>query len=238
MAEGTVEIGRNRLLAALGNAGGDLRKGLERVDLGLKEFVYKPGSVIENVFFPIDGIISMVAPAEVGTSIEVATIGNEGMAGLPLFLGTDRAPGACFSQIPGAAYRMSAAAFRAIVERNELLTRVLHLYTQALMTQISQGTACNRAHSIEQRCARWLLLTHDRVRKDQFLLNQEFLGQMLGVRRASVSAIAAKLQRARYIHYSRGRITILNRRGLEAASCICYSIIRMEYERLLGKNRG
>lgn len=110
---------------------------------------------------------------------------------------------------------------------------VLRLYTQALMVQISQGTACNRAHSIEQRCARWLLLTHDRVRKDQHLLTQEFLGQMLGVRRASVGQVAASLQRAGCIRYSRCVITILDRKRLEAASCICYSIIRKEYDRLL-----
>ena len=122
-----------------------------------------------------------------------------------------------------------------MIQRNGHFAALLRLYTQALMIQISQGTACNSAHSIEQRCARWLLLTHDRVRKDEFLLTQEFLGQMLGVRRASVGAVAGALQKRRYIRYSRGRITILNRRGLESASCICYSIIRKEYDRLLSR---
>lgn len=167
--------------------------------------------------------------------VEVATIGNEGMAGLPLFLGTDRSPGSCFSQVPGRALEMSAAGFQSVIQRNGHFAALLRLYTQALMIQISQGTACNSAHSIEQRCARWLLLTHDRVRKDEFLLTQEFLGQMLGVRRASVGAVAGALQKRRYIRYSRGRISILNRRGLESASCICYSIIRKEYDRLLSR---
>jgi CRP-like cAMP-binding protein len=114
-----------------------------------------------------------------------------------------------------------------------VFTQILHRYTQALMVQISQSTACNRKHSIRERCARWLLLTHDRVGKNNFLLTQEFLGEMLGVRRASVGVVVASLQRSRLLRYSRGRITILDRRGLESVSCVCYSIVRKEYDRLL-----
>lgn len=234
MAEGTVPIGGNRLLQTLDRLTQKaLSPHLKRVELSLKQVVFEPGKLITDVYFPVDGIVSLLAPTETGPSIEVATIGNEGMAGLPLFLGTDRSPGSCFSQVPGAAYRMSAASFRAAMNKNGTLTAILRLYTQALMVQISQGTACNRAHSIQQRCARWLLLTHDRVRKDHFLLTQEFLGQMLGVRRMTVGQVAAELQRSGCIRYSRGLITVVNRKKLEALSCICYSIIRKEYDRLL-----
>jgi CRP-like cAMP-binding protein len=234
MAEGTTQIGKNRLLESLKKSTREaLLSEMKFVNLTVKQSVYEPGKRISKVYFPIDGVVSILAPTEVGPSIEVATIGNEGMAGLPLFLGTDRSPGSCFSQVPGGALEMHAEAFQKAIKKNGELTELLHLYTQALMTQISQGTACNRAHSIEQRCARWLLLTHDRVRKDEFLLTQEFLGQMLGVRRASVGSVTAEFQRRSYIRYSRGRIRIMNRKELESSSCICYSIIRKEYDRLL-----
>jgi CRP-like cAMP-binding protein len=234
MAEGTVKLGRNRLLDALDRVTRDaLAPDLKLVELSIKDSVYKPNKPIHDVYFPLSGVISLLAPSETGLAIEVATIGNEGMAGLPLFLGTNRSPGSCFSQVPGSALKLSAAAFLAAVQHNGAFTQILHRYTQALMVQISQSTACNRAHSIRERCARWLLLTHDRVGKKEFLLTQEFLGQMLGVRRASVGAVAASLERSRLIRYSRGRITVLNRRGLESASCVCYSVIRKEYDRLL-----
>jgi CRP-like cAMP-binding protein len=234
MTEGTVPIGKNRLLESLDKSTRDaLFPDLKPVHLPIKQYVYEPGKRITKVYFPIDGVVSILAPTEVGPSIEVATIGNEGMAGLPLFLGTNRSPGSCFSQVPGAAFEMKADDFLKAVKTNGTFTELLHLYTQALMVQISQGTACNRAHSIEQRCARWLLLTHDRVRKNEFLLTQEFLGQMLGVRRASVGGVTAGFQQRGYIRYSRGMISSTNRKGLESASCICYSIIRKEYDRLL-----
>jgi CRP-like cAMP-binding protein len=236
MAEATVPIVENRLLKILHSATRKrLAPHLQRVNLAIRESIYEPGKLIKNVYFPIDGVVSLLAPTEEGPSIEVATIGNEGMAGLPVFLGADRSPGSCFSQVPGGAYKLSAAIFRAAIQRNGDFTRLLHLYTQAMMVQISQSTACNRAHSIEQRCARWLLQTHDRVRKNEFLLKQEFLAQMLGVRRATVGQVAGGLQRKKYIRYSRGIIEVLNRRGLESVSCICYSIVRKEYDRLLRK---
>lgn len=236
MADGTVPLGKNRLLQRLDSG---IRKSLlphlKLVELGIKQFVYEPNRPIANVYFPIDGVISLLAPPEAGSSIEVATIGNEGFAGLPLFLGAKRSPGSCFSQVPGKALRMSAAHFLAAIKNNGNLTAILHLYTQALMIQISQGTACNRAHTIQQRCARWLLLTHDRVGRDEFLLTQEFLGQMLGIRRASVGEIATALQKRGLIKYSRGQLQITNRKGLESVSCVCYSIIRKEYDRLLNR---
>jgi CRP-like cAMP-binding protein len=234
MAEGHVKNGGNLLLAALeADAYKPLSPHLEKVPLILRQKLYKPNQPIEHVYFPVNGIVSMLAQVENGTMVEVATIGNEGIVGLPLFLGAKATPGTSFSQVPGDALRMTAADFlRAIVEPGPF-TALLHRYTQALMIQISQGTACNRIHSIEERCARWLLLTHDRVGTDNFMLTQEFLSQMLGVRRASVNPIAATFQKAGFIEYSRGNIRILNRKGLESASCICYKIIREEYDRML-----
>jgi CRP-like cAMP-binding protein len=179
-------------------------------------------------------VMSMLADIEEDNLVEVATVGNEGMVGLPLFLGATMTPGQAFAQVPGAALRMSAAAFVKAVNGSGALSSVLHRYTQALMIQISQGPGCNRAHEIGQRCARWLLLTHDRVGADEFSLTQEFLGQMLGVRRATVNNIAVQFQEAGYIEYSRGSIRICNRKKLEELSCNCYFVIRDEYDRMLG----
>jgi CRP-like cAMP-binding protein len=209
---------------------------LEKVSLGVREVLYESRKPMDHVYFPIDGVMSMLAEMEQETLVEVATVGNEGMVGLPLFLGATMTPGICFSQVPGGAFRMPAKAFLSATSNSGTLPKLLHRYTQALMVQISQGTACNRVHAIEQRCARWLLLTHDRVGQNEFLLTQEFLGQMLGVRRATVNNIAIQFQLAGYIEYSRGRMRILNRKKLEAASCKCYSVIPDEYDRMLGGN--
>jgi CRP-like cAMP-binding protein len=233
MAEGHAPNGQNRLLAALESSiHGRRLTSLEKVSLTLRQELYSPNLPIEHVYFPINGVVSMLAQIEKARMVEVATIGNEGMIGLPLFLGANTTPGTAFSQVPGQAYRLEAEEFKMLIQEPSEFTRVLHRYTQALMTQISQGNACNRVHSNKQRCARWLLLTHDRVGQDDFQLTQEFLGQMLGVRRATVNEIAGELQSTRVISYSRGVIHILNRIRLEAASCLCYSIIRDEYDRM------
>jgi CRP-like cAMP-binding protein len=233
VAEGHTREGQNRLLMALESSiPGRRIESLEQVALALRQELYSPNLPIEHVYFPINGVVSMLALIEKGQMVEVATIGNEGMIGLPLFLGTNSTPGTAFSQVPGGAYRLRADEFRLLIQDPSPFTRVLHRYTQALMTQISQGNACNRVHNNKQRCARWLLLTHDRVGKDEFQLTQEFLGQMLGVRRATVSEIAGELQSAGAISYSRGVIRVLNRVHLEAASCLCYSIIRDDYDRM------
>jgi CRP-like cAMP-binding protein len=233
MAEGHTSDGKNRLLTALESSIPQRRlKSLELVSLALKQELYTPNLPIEHAYFPVDGVVSMLALIERRQMVEVATIGNEGMIGLPLFLGTYSTPGTAFSQVPGKAYRLKAAEFMELVQQPSPFTRILHRYTQALMTQISQGNACNRVHNNKQRCARWLLLTHDRVGKDEFQLTQEFLSQMLGVRRATVNEIAGELQSGGIISYSRGVIRVLNRIHLEAASCLCYSIIRDEYDRM------
>ena len=234
MAEGHVPIGTNRLLSTLQKSlYKELAPDLEKVSLTLRQKLYEPDQPIEAVYFPVNGVVSMLAHMDNGELIEVATVGNEGMIGLPLFLGAEATPGVAFSQVPGDALRMSAKQFRKAIANNGPFTKMLHRYTQALMVQISQGNACNRAHSIEERCARWLLLTHDRVGEDEFMLTQEFLSQMLGVRRATVNTVAAAFQKAGLIDYSRGRIRILDRKGLEAASCRCYAVIRDEYDRML-----
>ncbi|MGC2404145.1 MAG: Crp/Fnr family transcriptional regulator [Acidobacteriaceae bacterium] len=205
---------------------------LELISLELRRELYSPNLPIRHVYFPVDGVVSMLAELEEGLMVEVATVGNEGMIGLPLFLGTNTTPGTSFSQVPGKAYRLTAEEFTRNIQQPSSFTRVLHRYTQALMTQISQGTGCNRIHNNKQRCARWLLLTHDRVGKNEFQLTQEFLSQMLGVRRATVNEIAGQLSRAGAISYSRGTIHIVDRLRLEAESCLCYSIIRDEYDRM------
>ena len=169
-----------------------------------------------------------------GASVEMATVGLEGMVGLPVFLGTDTMPSRAFGQVAGDSLRITTAAFTAEVKRNGPLVRVLNRYTQALFNQVAQTTACNRVHLVEQRCARWLLQTHDRVGSDRFSLTQEFLAQMLGVRRTGVSAAAGLLQKAGLIRYARGRITVLDRPGLESAACECYRVIKREFDRLIG----
>lgn len=188
---------------------------------------------IEYVYFPEDALISVVSVMTDGSAVETATIGDEGVVGLPVFLGTDRTPAQAFCQVPGQAYRLESDAFRRELARPGGLRDALSLYTQALFTQVAQSSACNRLHTMRERCARWLLQTHDRVGRDEFPLTQQFLSQMLGVRRATVTEAAGGLQADGLITYEYGRITIRDRRRLEAASCECYEITRREFARLL-----
>lgn len=226
---------KNRLLAALPLEEYErLVSNLETVSLTLKQVLYEPNVPIQHVYFPNHGVVSLVNFMEDGTVVEIATVGNEGMLGIPVFLGVDKSPQQAFIQIPGDSMRMKADVFKNEVNRGGPLQSLVQRYTQALFNQIAQSAACNRIHSIEERCCRWLLMTRDRVGSDQFLLTQEFLSQMLGVRRPSVSVVAAILQKAGLINYSRGRMTILNREGLEASTCECYRIVQEEFERLLG----
>jgi CRP-like cAMP-binding protein len=233
--EGPTPAMGNRLLDSLPRPDLErLRPHLEAVSVGVKHVVYEPNGQIKHVYFPIDCVISLVTYLEDGASVEMATIGLEGMVGLPIFLGTDTMPSRAFGQVPGDALRITAAAFTEEIERNGPLVRVLNRYTQALFNQVAQTTACNRVHLVEQRCARWLLQTHDRVGSDKFSLTQEFLAQMLGVRRTGVSAAAGLLQKAGLIRYARGWITVLDRPGLESVACECYRVIKREFDRLIG----
>jgi CRP-like cAMP-binding protein len=226
---------RNRILAALPKT--DYKRimtHMERVLVENGQLAYDVDKPIKFVYFPLTGVFSLVTFMEDGEGVEVATIGNEGMVGLPLFLGVDRTSGKAFTQVQGDSLRMTAAVFKEQIRRQGPLTRTLHCYTQALMVQISQGMACNGLHSIRQRCARWLLLTQDRVGAETFQLSQEFLALMLGVRRAGVNKVATELKQAGLIQYSRGMIRILKRKELEDTSCECYRVIKKEFDRLLG----
>ena len=225
----------NRLLAALPRAEYQrLLPYLEPVSLAYRQALYATRQPIPYVWFIERGVVSLIRAMQDGTLVEISVIGNEGMVGLPLLLGIESVPSQALVQIPGAGLWMRATVFRREVPAGSPLHDLLLRYTQTLFNQMAQGMVCNRLHSIAQRCARWLLMTHDRVDADQFLLTQAFLAQMLGVRRASVGMVAGKLQKAGLIRYSRGVITILDRPGLEAAACECYRIIEAEYERVLG----
>lgn len=206
---------------------------LERVSLDFRAVAYDASGPIEYAYFPEDGMISIVGLAD-KRAVEVALVGNEGVIGVPLFLGADRTAGQAFTQIAGRALRMPSQAFKRATSQGKL-REVLQHYTHALFIHVAQAAACNRLHLTEQRFARWLLMTHDRIGRPQFTLKQAFLSQMLGVRRATVSEIAAEVQRNGAIRYSRGQMTIVERNKLEDMTCECYSMIRKEYERLLGK---
>ena len=207
---------------------------MERIELIPRRVLYDPDKPIEYVFFPEDGVVSLVRSMQDGPVLEIATIGKEGMVGLPVFLGAVSSPLQAFAQVPGHALQMSTADFKREVMNGFGLRRILERYTQALFTQLSQSVACNRVHSIEQRCARWLLFTGDRIKDSQFMLTQEFLAQMLGVRRASVNGFLQDFQRKGMIEYKQGQMQIKNRRKLEAVSCECYFVVRKEYQKLTG----
>jgi CRP-like cAMP-binding protein len=226
---------KNQLLSALPTEEYKcLLPNLEFVPLNFKQIIYTPDEPIKYVYFPNSGIISLVNITEDGRTVEAGMVGNEGMAGIPVFLGTDRMPSQAISQVVGDAVRMKADVFKREVTPGTSLYNLLLRYTQALLSQISQSVACNCLHPVEGRCSRWLLMCHDRVKSDQFILTQELISQMLGVRRASVSEVAATLQKAGLIRYSRGKITILDREGLESSACECYRVVKEEFERLLG----
>jgi|SRR5438093_3779769 len=225
----------NHILAALPPS--DYRRiasRLEAVALRKGQPIHEPDGPISHVYFPRTGVASIVTRMAEGGTIEVATIGNEGMVGLSAYLGNGRSSTEVFAQIPGEAVRMTSRAFRQELRSSATLRDTIRRYAQALLTQIGQSAACNRVHPVGQRCARWLLMSHDRVPGDEFSLTQEFLAEMLGVRRASVTEAAGLLKRRNLIEYRRGRIRVLDRKGLEKAACECYRLIRSEHESLVG----
>lgn len=222
----------NRLLSVV--SGLDQLDDSATVVLEARAPIYRAGERIEDVYFPLDAVVSVVADMGDGSVVEVATIGREGMVGIGVVLRTAESDQRAFVQIGGRAVRLGAETLLDLMERHDELDRLLHVYAQALMAQVGRSAACNRVHSIDDRTARWLLMTHDRVGRDDFDLTQEFLAQMLGVTRPRVSTAAATLQRAGFIRYSRGRLNVVDRAGLEDASCECYRVISDEYRRLLG----
>lgn len=224
----------NRLIAALPReAYLNLLPHLERVPLLFEQVLYESREEIDYVYFLNHGVISLLTILADSTKGEVALVGNDGMAGLPIFLGVETTPVEAFVQIPGDAMRMKVSVFKALVKPGHPLHDLLQRYTYALMFQNSQIAACNCYHSVEKRCCRWLLMSHDRVNSDSFPITHKFLSRMLGVRRASVTVVANKLQQAGLIRYSRGQMTILDRQGLEKASCECYRLIKSESDRWL-----
>ncbi len=230
----TVPPHTNRIIEALPEAGrARLLRLMVPVTLGIKTVLFEPGQAIEAVHFPLNGVVSLVTPLQEGSVVEVATIGNEGIVGVPLVTGGGLAVRA-ISQVPGAALRLSASAFLHEVSTSEPFRVLTARYLQALFGQISQAAACNRLHTNEERLSRWLLMSHDRVGVDDFAITHEFLGQMLGSRRATVTLSAGILQAAGLIRYRRGHVTILDREGLEGVSCECYAVIRNELDRALG----
>ncbi len=196
------------------------------VKLAFKERLYTEGKPLKHVYFVTSGVVSIVTKLSNGDVIETGTVGREGLVGLPAFHGVPTPAETTFCQVPGDGLRMDVKTFLAWTEQRSVVRGLILRYSYALLAMTSQIAACNRGHAVETRMARWLLMTQDRVDGPEFPLTQEFLGQMLGVQRQAVSLAGATLQNAGLIRYTRGRITVVNRRGLEEASCECYARIR------------
>jgi CRP-like cAMP-binding protein len=230
---------RNRILSMLHRDDFErLRPMLERLTVNQGDVFSEANEPPRHVYFPASGVASLVMTTAEGWTVEVASVGNEGVVGIEAFLGGASMPMRVIQQIPGEADRIDAGAFAQEVARGGSLARVLQLYSQALMTQFAQNVVCNRVHPLGARAARWLMLTHDRVDGDTFPLTQEFLAMMLGVHRPRVTVAQGILQRAGLIAYSRGSVTVLDRPGLEQAACDCYNVLEHEFERLLAAPRG
>lgn len=221
--EGAVE---NRLLDAMPHKQYlRMLPALEPVTLKFGEVLYEPGQAIDVVYFPGVSLVSLLTLVDHHLALEVGMVGQEGLVGLPLALGVDVSPFRALVQGAGSAMRMKAAHFLQALPLNPQLQLAIQGYTHTLMAQVAQTAACNRFHVVEERLARWLLMTGDRMRSNDFLLTQEFLSHMLGVRRVGVTKAAGELQKRGLIEYTRGSLHIVDRRGLEAASCSCYRVV-------------
>ena len=224
----------NRLLASLPRRESKrLAAGFEAVELEYGKVIYEPDRPIRHVYFPTSSFISMMIPVDGRTHLEVGLIGDEGMFGAPLALGVASSPLRALVQGAGTALRMKAATFTRELAHCPVLRQALLRYVQVLMSQLAQTAGCTRFHVVEERLARWLLMSQDRAHLDQFHVTHEFLAYMLGVRRVGVTGAATALQRRNLIRYRRGAVTILDRDGMEAASCGCYQVDRDTYDRLL-----
>lgn len=224
----------NRLLASLTHAvRGRILSVCDDVELELGEVVHEAGSLIRHVYFPTSSSISVMIPVDGSRVLEVGLVGNEGMLGLPLILGVESSPLRAVVQGAGHSWRLDAEMLLRELERNPFLRRQMLLYQQVVLSQLAQTAACTRFHLVEERLARWLLMTEDRAHRDEFFVTHEFLAYMLGVRRVGVTKAATSLQKRRLIHYHRGAMVVLDRSGLESASCSCYRIDRETYEGLL-----
>ena len=210
-----------------------LRPHLELVPLPLGKAIYESGDELNHVYFPTTSIVSLLYELENGASAEIAVVGNEGVVGIALYMGGDTMPNRAVVQSAGHAYRLQGQLLKQEFNRAGALQHLLLRYTLAMLTQMAQTAVCNRHHSIDQQLCRWLLLSLDRLPSNELTMTQELIANMLGVRREGVTEAAGKLQSAGLIHYNRGRITVLDRPGLEARVCECYDVVRKEFKRLL-----
>jgi CRP-like cAMP-binding protein len=229
----------NRLLDLLDTADRErLRPHLRTVPLDYRQVLCEQNRPTTSVYFPLSGVASLVNVMDNGAAAEVGTTGNEGIVGTPILFGDSIGPTTVYVQVPGESLQMPAADFAKVLAGSTAMHAVMLRYAHALFNQITQSAACNRLHHIEQRCCRWLLMTHDRVQTNEFLLTQEFLGMMLGVQRTSVTLAAAGLKKKKLIEYRRGHVTILDRAGLLSRACECYAVSKREFDRLLGTPHG
>ena len=235
----TLHQSRNKLIGLLSGTDRErLAELSEYVQLKFKQTLFEPGKRVDYVYFVETGVVSLLIDLDGNSAIETGTVGNEGMVGVAALLGVDRAFNRAICQIPGSAFRFPAAVIAAEREQGTLWFKVLLRFVNFTDAMSAQSAACNRMHSVEARMSKWLLMTHDRVEEDDFPLTQEFIAQMLGVARPTVNIAGATLQRAGFIRYSRGRITVVDRAGLESASCECYARIRDEMRRAVGGNNN
>jgi CRP-like cAMP-binding protein len=232
---GSHEPTENHILAALGAEGRqNVFPHLQLVPLSLGQVIYESGSLLPHVYFPTQGIVSLLYVMQDQSSAEIAVVGNEGLVGVSLFMGGETTPSRAVVQSVGSAFRLSAEILKKEFARGGELQHLLLRYTQALITQMAQTAVCNRHHSVEQQLCRWLLLSLDRLSTNELSMTQELIANMLGVRREGVTHAAGKLQEAGLIRYSRGHIVVIDRPGLEAKVCECYGVVKKESDRLLG----
>jgi CRP-like cAMP-binding protein len=223
----------NRILCALPpHDRARLLAALQPASFALGDVVYESGRRQDHIYFPTTCVVSSLYETEDGATAEIGLVGNDGVVGMPLFLGGETSPSKAVVVVSGSAFKMTVQALRTEFAAGGPLQWLLLRYTQAFITQISQAAVCNRLHTVEQRLCRWLLMCRDRVQTDNLRMTQEFISNLLGGRRETVTVAAGRLQDAGVIRYSRGQITILNRRGMEAVACECYSTVRSECDRL------
>ena len=225
---------KNHLLANIPPAALERwRPQLERVDMPLGQVLYEAGNTLSHVYFPTTAIVSLLYVMQNGASAEISVVGREGIVGISLFMGGESTPSRAVVQSAGEGYRLKAEAMKAEFDLGGPVMHLLLRYTQALITQMAQTAVCNRHHTVDQQLCRWLLLNLDRLQTNELVMTQELIANMLGVRREGVTETALKLQQANLIRYARGRITVLDRPGLEKRACECYGVVRKEYDRLL-----
>ena len=230
----TEDLRRNAILAALEETASSSVIGHgEYVQLELRERIYEPEQPIREVFFPTNSVLSIVSQMKDGDHIEIGTIDREGVSAFPLLMGASSTANDCYCQVPGGAVKIAVELFRDLSATNQAFRQVLDRYLQAYVNMLGQLAACNRLHSVYERCARWLLMTHDRVQSDEIPLTHEYLAMMLGTSRSGVTIAAGTLQQAGFIRYAHGVITVLDRDGLEGSACECYDVARAQFGGLL-----